>query len=68
MKKMLFLLALTFLCAGCATRRSAEESYQLQLLNDRMERVENRILELDRDIAYLFDERIRTIKKTTCKK
>ena len=68
MKWIVCLLALTFLCAGCATQRSDEEAYQLQLLNDRMERVENRILELDRDIAYLFDERIRTIKKTTCKK
>lgn len=63
MKKLLCLIALTLLCCGCVTSRDAETVNELQVLNARMDKMENRILELDRDIAFLLDEKIKKAKK-----
>ena len=56
-------LVSAILCGGCATTEKDNTAYELQLLNTRMERMENRILELDRDIAFLFDEKIEKAKQ-----
>lgn len=56
-------LVSAILCGGCTTTEKDSTAYELQLLNTRMERMENRILELDRDIAFLFDEKIKKAKQ-----
>lgn len=48
------------LCGGCAT--IDDSAYKLQLLSARVDALENRVLELDRDVVYLLDERIKQIE------
>ena len=60
MKALFTATIMAALCCGCVTQT---DNTELDALKCRIDSLENRILELDRDVAYLFDERIKNLEE-----